>query len=253
MDAHQIAAKYKKLIIAGAPGFENGNRLKSVRDVGTEEGVSAQTAAAAYSLLATYGLVRTSKKSGTWVIGAKTANMHLGSFNAGPDWNLATWSTGDENDVNTITLYKVSVDQAEGLAEYGIPDGTQVAERHYRKEVNGVPVQHKVSVIPYELAVKMPQDPSYTGVAPMLSPVGHPVISPPKGISPAEWLGWDVDRYFTTIGVTDMTRSAAEVFGVPVGTPGIGHFTVAKNSGGGTVFVSVGTSTLTHKYTIDHK
>lgn len=251
MDANQIAEKYEKMITTGELAY--GARLPSVRDLGTTEGVSPQTAAAAYSILAAYGLVRTSKKSGTWVIGAKSTRLHLGTFDSAPDWNLPVWSTEDPTDVKTTTLYKVSVDHAEGLSDWGIPDGTRIAERHYVKTVNGAPVQHKVTVIPYDRAVCMPQDADYEGVAPMMSPVGHPVISPPLGINMSTWLGWGVDDYVTVFGGTKMTEEAAEAFGVPKGTPGMGSFCTAKTATGETVFVTITTQTLTAQFTITHK
>jgi GntR family transcriptional regulator len=253
MDAQQIAEKIEVLIAAGAEGYEYGKKLLNVRELGAQEGVSAQTASAAYQALALRGLVRISKKSGTWVIGSKTTKIHLGTFDSAPDWTLPVWSTDDENDVKETTLYKVGISEANGLTEWGIADGTQIVERHYVKRVNGAPVQHKVTVLPYDRAVAMPQDPGYSGMAPMMTPVGHPIVSPPSGINMSQWLGWDVEDYTTEFGDTKMGPESAEIFGVPAGTIAMGSFCMAKTRDGETVFVVITTQAKTAKFTITHK
>lgn len=253
MDAHQIAEKIETLIASGAEGYEYGKKLLNVRDLGTQEGVSAQTASAAYQSLAMRGLVRISKKSGTWVIGSKTTKIHLGTFDSAPDWTLPVWSTDDETDVKETKLYKVSVSQAEGLTEWGIADGTQITERHYVKTVNGAPVQHKVTVLPYDRAIAMPRDADYAGIAPMMTPVGHPVVSQPSGMTMSDWLGWGVDSYVTEFGDSKMSEESAEIFGVPAGTVSMGSFCMAKTADGETVFVVITTQSKTAKFTITHK
>jgi GntR family transcriptional regulator len=253
MDAHQIAEKIEALIASGAEGYTYGKRLLNVRELGTQEGVSAQTASAAYQALAMRGLVRTTKKSGTWVIGSKTTRIHLGTFDAAPDWTLPVWSTDDDTDIKETKLYKVSASEASGLSEYGIADGTQIVERHYVKTVNGAPVQHKVTILPYDRAIAMPKEPGYTGIAPMMTPVGHPVISQPSGMNMSDWLGWGVDDYVTEFGDTKMTEDSAEIFEVPAGTIAKGSFCMAKTSEGETVFLVITTQGANTKFTITHK
>lgn len=253
MDAQQIAKKIEALIAEGAEGYTFGSKLMNVRALGAQEGVSAQTASTAYQALAIRGMVRISKKSGTWVIGSKTTKIHLGTFNEAPDWTLPVWSTDSDDDVKETALVRVNSREAEGLAEWGIADGTRILERHYVKKVNGAPVQHKVTVLPYDRAIAMPIDPDYTGPAPMMTPVGDEVITPPSGLNMSQWLGWGVDTYTTDFGDCEMSADSAEIFGVPAGTAAMGSFCMAKTEDGETVFVVITTQSKTARFTITHK
>lgn len=253
MTAQTIADKIEPLIAAGAEGYRFKDQLLNVRALGEQEGVSAQTASAAYQILAMRGLVVTTKKSGTRVTGAKTTFIELGTFDRAPDWNKPVTSTDEEGDVTETTLTEFEVTEASGLAEWGIADGTRVTERHYTKTTNGAPVQHKVTYMPYEYAEAMPQDASYQGVPPMLSPKGQPVVSPPRGINMSQWLGWGVDDYVTEYGLVKTTEAASKALGVPVGTPMMGSICKATTPEGKTVFMVLTTQSITAKFRLIHK
>jgi len=253
VNAHEIAEKIEGLITAGAEGYRHGDRLLSVRDLGESENVSAQTAAAAYSLLAVRGLVVTSKKSGTRVAATKSASFRLGSFGK-PDWNLKDWEVKDGTDEGTVSLYDLVFSNADAhLAEIGFPEGSQVVERHFRKDIAGVPVQHKVTILPYDLARSMPQDSSYDGPPPMMTPVGHPVVDRPAGKSMMDWLGWDVAHNRVEIHNGPIGEMAAKVLGVPQGTPGLIANATIRDSSGNVLYVTISTGLSTNVYVLDHE
>jgi regulatory GntR family protein len=253
VNAHQIAEKIEAQITAGAEGYQHGDRLLSVRDLGEAENVSAQTAAAAYSLLAVRGLVVTSKKSGTRVAATKAASFRLGSFGK-PDWNLKDWEVKDGTEEGTVSLYDMVFTTANAdHAKLGLPEGSQIVERHYRKEIKGVPVQHKVTILPYDLARSMPQDSSYDGPPPMMTPVGHPVVARPAGKSMMDWLGWDVAHNRVQIQNGPIGEMAAKVLGVPQGTPGLLANAAIRDSEGNVLYLTLSTGLSTNVYILDHE
>lgn len=253
MTAQTIADKIEPRIAAGDEGFQYGDQLLNVRALGAQEGVSAQTASAAYQILAMRGLVVTTKKSGTRVSAPKTTYVEAGTFDRAPDWNKEVSTTGNPDDVIEVTLTKFEVSAASGLSEWGIEDGTRVTERHYTKTTNGAPVQHKVTYMPYEYAESMPQDDTYQGVPPMLTPKGQPIVKPPRGINMSQWMGWDVDDYVTEYFLVKSSPDAAKALGIPVGTPMIGSACKATTTEGKTVFVVLTTQALTARIRLIHK
>lgn len=250
INAQSLANKYRDKITNG--DYADNGRLPSVRELAEIEGVSTQTAATVYSKLEALGLVRTSKKSGTYANAGKSADIHVGSFPAPPVMDHSkAWKATDPEAQTSNVLYKVVVSEAgPELAEWGIEPGARVVERHYRKDVDGRPVQHKVTILPYELASRVPE--GYQGVPPMMTPVGHPIVTPPNGISMPDWLGWNMAHVSTSIAVTPMTKEAASVFSLEEGAPGHNFFTTATDSDGNVLYVVAGSSLLTVRYTVDY-
>lgn len=252
MDAHQIAAKIEGLIASGAEGYQHKNRLLSVRNLGEAEGVSAQTAAAAYSLLEARGLVTVSNKSGTYVSATKAAVFRLGSFDCAPNWDLKDWEVKDGSQ-GVMELEKMAFEATdEELATIGREPGTRVVVRHYRKLIDGVSVQHKAVVLPYDLASTMPQDENYEGLPPMMTPIGHPLIVRPEGRSMHDWLGWDCKTNQVRIKNVAVGEMAAKVLGVPVGTPGLAAYGTIRDSAGDVMYTTILTGLATSEFVLDH-
>lgn len=248
MNANTIAAVIRQKIAAGE--YRYGSRLASVRDLAEEHGVSQQTAAAAYAALGALGLVRTERGSGTTVAAGPSADAHLGTFTP-PDLAAAqAWKPAEASGQATeeTTLVR-QLAATKPMEPWGIGQGDQVVERTRIRSVDGVPVQHKLTVMPYEVAARRPD--GHDGIPPMLAPVGAEPVRPPKGVRVADWLGWDVVGTSCVITAEPMDEAACAAFGVPAGTPGFRVVAIAKNSSGSTVSVTVTTAPLHHRVTLD--
>ncbi|WP_438471383.1 GntR family transcriptional regulator [Streptomyces asiaticus] len=248
MNANGIAAKIREGIAAGE--YRYGTRLPGVRDLAEEHGVSQQTAAAAYSILAALGLVRTERGSGTTVAAGPSADAHLGTFTP-PDLAAAVpWKPTQESaEAKEETTSVRQLPAPKHMADWGIAEGSTVVERTRIRSVNGVPAQHKLTVLPYEIAARKPE--GHEGVPPMLAPVGADPLRPPKGVRVADWLGWDVTGTACTITAEPMDPAACEALSVPEGTPGFRVVGITRDSNGDTVSVTVTTTPLHHRVTLD--
>ncbi|MDX3064007.1 GntR family transcriptional regulator [Streptomyces sp. ND04-05B] len=248
MNTNSIVAKIRQGIAGGQ--YRYGTRLPSVRDLASQHGVSQQTAAAAYAVLSALGLARTERGSGTTITAGPSADAHLGTF-APPDLSAAVpWKPGDAaaQGSEETTLVRQSSAPAE-MAEWGIASGTEVVERTRIRAVDGVPVQHKITVLPYSVAARVPE--GYEGIPPMLAPVGAQPVRPPTGTRVADWLGWDVAATECVITAEPMSAAACEALGMPAGSPGFQIVNVTRTSAGETVYVTVTTAPLHHRVTLD--
>ncbi|MFI9429133.1 GntR family transcriptional regulator [Streptomyces achromogenes] len=248
MNANTIATDIRRKIAAGDHRY--GSRLPSVRDLAEQYGVSQQTAAAAYATLAALGLVRTERGSGTVVTAGPSADAHLGTFTP-PDLAAGTaWQpTRAEAQASEETTLVRQMTAPKSMEAWGISEGDQVVERTRIRSVDGVPVQHKLTVMPYELAARRPE--GYDGIPPMLAPVGADPVRPPKGVRVADWLGWDVVGTSCVITTEPMDDAACAAFKVPEGTPGFRIVAITRDSTGATVSVTVTTAPLHHRVTLD--
>ncbi|MFE0654219.1 GntR family transcriptional regulator [Streptomyces sp. NPDC059534] len=248
MNANGIVAEIRKGIAAGEYAY--GARLPSVRDLAERYGVSQQTAAAAYAVLTALGLTRTAAGSGTTVAAGPSADAYLGTY-APPDLTQGeAWQPNGSGGEATEETYLVRQSTAPvEWVEWGFTEGSDVVERHRVRRVDGVPVQHKLTALPYEIASRRPE--GHEGVPPMLAPVGAPPMKPPHGMRAADWLGWTVDRTRCEITAEPMDPAASEALGMPEGSPGFRVVSIAKTAEGDTLFVTVTTAPLHHRVTME--
>ncbi|MFC9223180.1 GntR family transcriptional regulator [Streptomyces hygroscopicus] len=247
MNANTIAAAIRQGIATGEHPY--GSRLPTVRELADQHGVSQQTASAAYAVLAALGLVRTDRRSGTTVTAGRSADAHLGTF-APPDLAAAVaWKPNQGGEASEETTLVRQLDAPEHMAAWGISAGTAVVERTRIRSVDGAPVQHKLTVLPYSVASRTPE--GYEGIPPMLAPVGAEPVRPPRGVRMADWLGWDVSRTEAAITAEPMDQAAASALGVPEGAPGFRVVSIARNPQGDTIFATVTTAPLHHRVTLD--
>lgn len=248
MNTNQIAAALRKRITEGE--FAYGSRLPNVRDLAAEYGTSQQTAAAAYAALAGMGMVKTVRgKGGTTVTAGPPADAHLGTFTP-PDLTAATaWkpvNSGESGHEETTGVRQFPAPASMGV--WGIPEGTDVVERTRIRTINGTPVQHKMTVMPLELAGRRPE--GYDGVPPMLAPVGAAPADKPAGVRMADWLGWDVAHTEASITAEPMDAAASEALGLQEDVPGFRIVAIAYRSSGDTAFATVTTAPLHHRVTL---
>ncbi|WP_078887522.1 GntR family transcriptional regulator [Streptomyces sp. NRRL S-118] len=247
MNSNAIAAEIRKGIAAGQ--YRYGARLPSVRDLAERYEVSQQTVAAAYAVLAALGMVRTERGSGTVVTAGKAADAHLGTFTP-PDLAAATpWKPANGGQASEETTLVRQLAAPKHMEPWGIAEGSQVVERTRIRSVDGTPAQHKLTVIPYEIAARAPE--GHEGAPPMLAPVGSAPVRPPEGVRVADWLGWDVARTEASITAEPMDPAASAALGMAEGTPGFRIVNVTRDSSGGTVYVTVTTAPLHHRVTLD--
>ncbi|MEW1798160.1 GntR family transcriptional regulator, partial [Streptomyces niveus] len=246
VNSNGIAGEIRKQIAAGE--YRYGARLPSVRDLAERYDVSQQTAAAAYSVLAALGMVRTERGSGTTVTAGRAADAHLGSFSP-PDLSVATaWKPmGGEATEETTLVRQLAAPKY--MESWGIQEGEQIVERTRIRSVDGIPCQHKLTVLPYTIASRTPE--GHEGAPPMLAPVGAGPLKPPHGVRVADWLGWDVSRTEAAITAEPMDAAASTALGMTEGTPGFRIVNVTRDSDGGTVYVTVTTAPLHHRITLD--
>jgi GntR family transcriptional regulator len=124
-----------------------------------------------------------------------------------------------------------------------------VVERTRLRSVHGTPVQHKITVMPHELASRRPD--GYDGVPPMLAPVGAAPLKPPAGVRMADWLGWGTVRTECFITAEPMDEDAAMALGLPEAVPGFRIVAVSFDAAGATTSVTVTTAPLHHRITLD--
>lgn len=247
MNSNAIAAEIRRGISAGQ--YRYGTRLPSVRDLADKYEVSQQTAAAAYAVLAALGMVRTERGSGTVVTAGRMADAHLGTFSP-PDLAAASaWRPASGGQATEETTLVRQLPAPKHMGQWGIPEGDQVVERTRIRSVDGTPVQHKLTVLPYEIAARSPE--GHEGAPPMLAPVGASPLRPPTGVRVADWLGWDVARTEAAITAEPMDAAASDALGMAEGTPGFRIVNVTKDSAGGTVYITVTTAPLHHRVTLD--
>ncbi len=248
MNSNAIAADIRRGIAAGK--YRYGTRLPSVRALAEEKEVSQQTVAAAYAVLAALGMVRTERGSGTVVTAGVAAEAHLGTFNP-PDLGsgATAWRPSDGGRATEETTLVRQIAATKRMESWGLPEGSEVVERTRIRSIDGVPVQHKITVMPYEIAARAPE--GHEGAPPMLAPVGAPPIQTPPGVRMADWLGWDVARSEAEITAEPMDPAASAALGMADGSPGFLIANVTKNSAGATVFVTVTTAPLHHRVTLD--
>ncbi|MFD5064518.1 GntR family transcriptional regulator [Streptomyces sp. NPDC058394] len=248
MNANAIVADIRAGIAAGQ--YRYGTRLPSVRDLADRYEVSQQTAAAAYAVLSALGLARTERGSGTTVAAGPASDAHLGTFSppdlaAAVPWKPARDGAGATEETTLVR----QVTAPEAMAAWDIAAGTEVVERTRIRSVDGAPVQHKMTVLPYEIAARTPE--GYDDVPPMLAPVGAQPIRPPHGMRVADWLGWDVATTECAITAEPMTPAACEALGMPDGSPGFRIVNVTRDSAGKTVYVTITTTPLHHRVTLE--
>lgn len=250
MTASQIAAEVRRWISVGKEGYRRGDRAPSVRGLAEEFGVSQQTAAAAYASLEAIGLVRVGRgMQGTTVVAGPAASAHLGHFSP-PDLSAAQAWTPEGDGVADKKIVSVrQMPATDEMVAWGLPAGGEVVERVLVRTVDGVPVQHKVTLLPMDVALRKPE--GYDGVPPMLVPVGADPVTPPAGVSMAKWLGWGVVHSPWEITVEPMTAQAAQALGMEEGVPAYRLLAIARNADGGTVFVTVTTIPLHHRITMN--
>ncbi|MCX4547245.1 GntR family transcriptional regulator [Streptomyces sp. NBC_01565] len=247
VNSNGIAADIRRGIAAGQ--YRYGARLPSVRDLAERYEVSQQTVAAAYAVLAALGMVRTERGSGTVVTAGRSADAHLGTFTP-PDLAAATaWKPSDGGQATEETTLVRQLAAPKYPADWGLAEGAQVVERTRIRSVDGIPAQHKMTVLPYEIAARAPE--GHEGAPPMLAPVGAQPVKPPTGVRVADWLGWDVARTEAFITAEPMDPAASAALGMAEGTPGFRIANVTKDSEGNTVYVTVTTAPLHHRVTLD--
>ncbi|MYV42906.1 GntR family transcriptional regulator [Streptomyces sp. SID1328] len=249
MNANTIAAAIRKEIATGQHPY--GSRLPTVRELAEQYGVSQQTAASAYSVLAALGLVRTDRRSGTTVTAGRQADAHLGHFTP-PDLGAEgaqAWRPTSGGDAAEETTLVRQITATDDMNAWGIPEGSSVVERTRIRSVDGAPVQHKLTVLPYTLAARTPE--GYDGIPPMLAPVGAAPVRPPHGVRMADWLGWDVAGTEVVITTEPMDKAAADALGVPEGTPAFRIVGISRDGEGQTVVVTVTTAPLHHRVTLN--
>ncbi|MTG91044.1 GntR family transcriptional regulator, partial [Cellulosimicrobium sp. BIT-GX5] len=195
VNSNAIAAEIRRGIAAGQ--YRYGTRLPSVRDLADRYEVSQQTAAAAYAVLAALGLVRTERGSGTTVTAGRAADAHLGSFSPPDLTSGAPWKPAEGGEATEETTLVRQLAAPKAMEAWGIAEGSQIVERTRIRSVDGTPAQHKMTVLPYSVASRVPE--GHEGAPPMLAPVGAAPLKPPHGVRMADWLGWDVDRTEATI------------------------------------------------------
>ncbi|MFD3511218.1 GntR family transcriptional regulator [Nocardia sp. NPDC058666] len=250
MNSNHIAADIRRGIAAGE--YRYGARLPSVRDMAERYEVSQQTVAAAYAVLAALGMVRTERGSGTVVTAGRSADAHLGNYTP-PDLASATataWKPSEEGVQATeeTTLVR-QLAAPKSMEPWGIAEGSQVVERTRIRSIEGTPAQHKLTVIPYEIAARSPE--GHEGAPPMLAPVGSAPVKPPTGVRVADWLGWDVATTEAFITAEPMDPAASSALGMAEGTPGFRIVNVTKDSAGATVYVTMTTAPLHHRVTMN--
>lgn len=247
MNSNSIAEEIRRGIAAGE--YRYGARLPSVRDLAEQKEVSQQTVAAAYAVLGALGMVRTERGSGTVVTAGRSADAHLGTFTP-PDLAAATaWQPSEGGQASEETTLVRQLAAPKHMAAWGITEGSQVVERTRIRSIDGIPAQHKLTVLPYEIAARTPD--GHEGAPPMLAPVGSAPIKPPAGVRVADWLGWDVSRTKASITAEPIDAAASEALGLAPGTPGFRIINVTQDSTGGTVYVTVTTAPLHHRVTMD--
>ncbi|MFF0561519.1 GntR family transcriptional regulator [Streptomyces sp. NPDC004266] len=248
MSANQIVAAIRKGIAAGEYAY--GARLPSVRDLAEQYQVSQQTAAAAYAVLTALGFTKTAAGSGTTVTAGPSADAHLGTFSP-PDLTKGTaWKpTGPAGQASDETYLVRQSTAPPAWTDWGFSEGSDVVERHRVRRVDGIPVQHKLTVLPYAIASHRPD--GHEGVPPMLAPVGAPPLKPPAGMRVADWLGWDVGHTECQITAEPMDPAASEALGMPEGSPGFRVVNVTKSGDGSTLYVTVTTAPLHHRITME--
>jgi GntR family transcriptional regulator len=248
MTATQIAAALRQRILSGE--FTYGDQMPSVRDLADDYDTSQQTAAAAYAALAGMGMVRTYRgKQGTVVSAGPPASAHLGTFGPYDVTAAAAWKPSAGQAGETVTTRVRQMAATADMATWGIEEGSEVVERTRLRSVDGIPVQHKITVMPYDLAARRPD--GYEGVPPMLAPVGAARVDPPAGVRMADWLGWGTVRTESSITAEPMDLDAALALGLPEGVPGFRVVGISVDASGSTTFVTVTTAPLHHRITLD--
>ncbi|WP_420082952.1 GntR family transcriptional regulator (plasmid) [Streptomyces sp. JL4002] len=243
-----IAAGIRARIISG--DLPHGTRLPGVKGLAAEHGVSQQTAAAAYATLAAMGLVRTDRSSGTRVTGTKQSDAHLGTF-APPDLAVAqAWkpTAGGEAREETTLVRQLDGPTPE-MKAWGIPAGSAVVERTRIRYVDGHPVQHKLTVLPYTVAAATPE--GWEGMPPMMTPAGEDSPKAPTGVRMADWLGWDQAQTESAITAEQMDDAACEALGIPAGSPGFRILATVRDSAGAVLYVTVTSAQLHHRVTLN--
>lgn len=248
MTATQIAAALRQRILSGE--FTYGSRMPNVRDLAEEYGTSQQTAAAAYAALAGLGMVRTHRgKQGTVVAAGPPASAHLGTFGPYDVTAAAAWTPSAGQSGETVTTRVRQMPATADMTTWGIEEGSEVVERTRIRSVDGIPVQHKITVMPYDLAARRPD--GYEGVPPMLAPVGAARVDPPAGVRMADWLGWGTVRTESSITAEPIDKDAALALGLPEDVPGFRVVGISVDASGATTFVTVTTAPLHHRITLD--
>lgn len=247
MDANTIAAAVRHAIITRE--YNHGDRLPTVRDLAERYGVSTPTASAAYAVLSAMGFVKTDKRHGTRVIAGPVTNAHLGTFNP-PDLTAAeAWKPAADGEETTSDTYLVEQGPApDYMAEWGIPEGERIVQRHRIRSVNGIPSQHKLSVFPYDVAARVPS--GYTDAPPLLAPVGAPDVHPPKGTRYADWMGWDIATTDCVITAEPLRDYVASALQVPESSPGFQIASTTRASSGTVLYVTTTTTQLHHRVTL---
>ncbi|MFI6899273.1 GntR family transcriptional regulator [Streptomyces sp. NPDC050256] len=246
MNAHEIAATLRSAIAAGE--YPHGTKLPTIRQTAELYGVSHQTAASAYSVLAVLGMVRTDRRSGTTVTAGQSADAHLGTF-VPPDLTAAeAWKPTSGGAASEETTLVRQTEDAPMSLPWASTEGGFV-ERTRIRSVDGVPVQHKLTVLPYAVASLKPE--GHDGIPPMLAPVGAAPMKPPAGVRVSDWLGWNSARTACTITAEPMSPEACAALGLPEGAPGFRVQAVAYDPEGHAVFATVTTAPLHHRVTLD--
>ncbi|MEU8472720.1 GntR family transcriptional regulator [Streptomyces sp. NPDC029006] len=248
MTSNQIAAALRSRIISGE--FAYGSRLPNVRDLAAEYDTSQQTAAAAYAALEGMGMVRVGRgKQGTVVTAGPPASAHLGTFSP-PDLTAATaWTPANGQAGTEETTGVRQITATPTMVGWGIPEGTEVVERTRIRVIDGTPVQHKVTVMPYDIAARRPD--GFDGVPPMLAPVGAALVKPPAGTRMSDWLGWDVAGTECSITAEPMDKAASDALGLPEDVPGFRVVGIARNRQGEVAYATVTTAPLHHRVTLN--
>jgi GntR family transcriptional regulator len=245
MNAHQIADDLRRKILSG--DLTHGARLPSARDLAQYYGVSHQTVTNAITRLAALGMLRVgSGKQGTVVVAPPCADAYLGAF--GPyDLTKGTAWRPAQGAGEARTLSVSTIPAPDWAAEYGLSG--DIVRRTRVRTVDGVPAQYKATLMPYDIAARVPE--GHAGVPPMLSPPGATSVNPPTGVSMSEWLGWGVEHTETVVTAEPMTANEAEILGLAEGTPGFRVVGTAKDNEGATVYVTLTVTPLHHRVTLD--
>lgn len=246
MGAHEIAEDIKNEIIAGRIKF--GDKLPTVRAQKERLGVSQQTVASAYGMLADQGMVKTDRNSGTTVIAAPPGSAHLGAYKPAELSVLDPWKVDGDGVGGEFALSIRQFEAGEREVAWGFPEGIAMVERIRLRTINDVPAHYRLTVIPYSVAALVPE--GFQGVPPMLAPVGAPAPDKPEGVRMADWLGWDIAHSEITIKTQGMTEQVSEKLNKPNKTPGTVTTTIVKDSQGDVLYVTEFTVPMHHPITM---
>jgi GntR family transcriptional regulator len=232
--------------------YKYGDRLPSTRKLAETYDSTQQTVAAALTVMASLGMVQVLRGWGSKVITGKPNRIRLGTYRSA-NREVATGTTawtrdnGEGSKEGPTQVSQVVI--AEADADTGIPAGTQVVERiRTRFDAEGVPVQHKRTLVTVEAATLTPE--GWAGLPPMMTPGD---VVPPAGMSIAKWLGMGVVRVVYDICTAPAMGPAATTLTLPDGTPCLRIVSRGLREDGSVAYATVTTAPLRSSISLEIK